>query len=87
MAGKEKFNKKKNLSSRVSVFVSDNKNVETINVNDIDMKITKLNSMINAVERRVEAHQKRLSNIYDSAGSRETREYMSQSDSNMSSGQ
>ena len=86
MVFKDKFNKRKSSTTRVSVFVSDNKNEETIDVNEVEMKITKLNSMIKAVERRVEAHQRRLSNMYESDESRDTRERILQSGTKMSSG-
>ncbi|MEI7942381.1 MAG: hypothetical protein WCH76_04325 [Candidatus Riflemargulisbacteria bacterium] len=85
MVGKERFNKRKN-SSRVSVFVSDDKNSETIDAKEVDMKIIKLNSMIKGVERRIEAHERKLSNMYDSKESRETREHIQQAGTKMGSG-
>ncbi len=87
MGIKGKFNKGKKSPPRVSVFVSDNKNSETIDVNEVEMKITKLNSMIKNVERRMEAHQRKLSNIYESNESRETREQILNVESNISTGQ
>lgn len=82
-----KFNKGKKSPARVSVFVSDNKNSETIDVNEVDMKITKLNSMMKNVERRIDAHQRRLSNIYDSSESQENREHILRANTQVTSGQ
>ena len=87
MSAKDRFNKKAKTPARVSIFVSDNKASETIDVNDVEMKITKLNSMIKNVERRIDAHQRRLSNYYESNESREAREMIQNSKSNISSGQ
>ncbi len=87
MVGKEKFDKKKKTTSRISVFVSDNKASETIDVNELEMKITKLNSMIKNVERRMDAHQRRLSNIYESNESRETKEHILNVQGKISTGQ
>lgn len=87
MSMKKKFNNKKNFSPRVSVFVTDNKENEPINIGEIDMKISKLNSMIHSVERRIEAHERRLSFIYESNEGREVKEKISSIEHNIYLGQ
>ncbi len=81
--------KKKNISdnTRVSVLVSDNKDGETVDANEIDMKITKLNSMIKNVERRIDSHERKLSQIYDNDESKQTRETIQKQGQKVYSGQ
>ncbi len=83
---KDKLTKNKKVPERVSVFVSDKKDEETIDANEVDMKITKLNSMIKNVERRIDAHERRLSIMHDSLASREATEYMHSTSSKISAG-
>ena len=82
----EKKTKKTSEQDRVSVYVSDKKGSDTVDIQEIDMKITKIESMLSNVNRRIDAHQRKLEKIYESDEVKHARETMDRLNSRVSSG-
>ena len=86
MGLKNKVKKNKDLHCNVSVLLTDNQSDGSIDIGEIDMKITKLNSMIKNVERRITAYKTRLSNIYEKEEYKETRNSIQRTSNKISVG-